>query len=82
MRFVVFGHEAVRSSGLMSKIEAVGKMQKSQPTRNGVMVDKPLPVEDLSPNTKTIAAMKQARQGKLKRFADVETLMRDLKASD
>jgi hypothetical protein len=36
----------------------------------------------LVPNTKTISAMKAAREGKTKAFASVEALMADLKADD
>ena len=44
--------------------------------------DKALPFEPLVPNAETIAAMKEARQGKLARFASVDDLMRDLHAED
>ncbi|MEA3390712.1 MAG: type II toxin-antitoxin system RelB/DinJ family antitoxin [Pseudomonadota bacterium] len=44
--------------------------------------DKALPFEPLVPNAETIAAMKEAREGKGKRFATVEELMADLNADD
>ncbi len=44
--------------------------------------DKALPFEPLKPNAETIAAMKEARLGKLKRFDSVEALMADLDADD
>jgi len=44
--------------------------------------DKALPFEPLTPNAETIAAMKEARRGGLKSFADVEALMADLDADD
>jgi DNA-damage-inducible protein J len=47
-----------------------------------VAKEKALPFEPLSPNTKTIRAMKQARKAKLKGFARVEDLMADLNAKD
>jgi DNA-damage-inducible protein J len=47
-----------------------------------VAKEKALPFEPLSPNAKTIRAMKEARRGKLKRFDSVEALMTDLNASD
>ncbi len=36
----------------------------------------------LTPNEETIAAMREARQGKLTGFADGDALMRDLHAED
>ncbi len=36
----------------------------------------------LTPNEETIAAMQEARHGKLTSFADVDALMRDLHAED
>ena len=44
--------------------------------------EKVLPFEPLVPNKKTIAAMKEARRGKLPSFATVEELMADLDADD
>jgi len=44
--------------------------------------DKALPFEPLTPNAATIAAMKEARAGKLKSFASVDALMADLDADD
>ena len=41
--------------------------------------EKALPFEPLVPNAKTIAAMKEARQGGLARFEGVDELMADLK---
>jgi DNA-damage-inducible protein J len=47
-----------------------------------VAKEKALPFEPLSPNARTIRAMKEARRSKLKRFARVEDLMADLNAKD
>lgn len=44
--------------------------------------DKALPFEPLIPNETTIAAMREARTGKLKSFDSVEALMADLHAED
>lgn len=44
--------------------------------------EKALPFEPLIPNAKTIKAMKDARQGKVKAFATVKDLMADLDADD
>ena len=44
--------------------------------------DKALPFEPLTPNAETIAAMREARAGKLASFADVDALMSDLDADD
>lgn len=44
--------------------------------------DKALPFEPLIPNETTIAAMREARTGKLKRFDSVEALMAHLHAED
>ncbi len=44
--------------------------------------EKILPFEPLSPNAETIAAMKEARKGKLKSFSSVNDLMADLNADD
>ena len=47
-----------------------------------VAKEKALPFEPMTPNAKTIRAMKEARAGKLKRFAQVEDLMAELNAKD
>ncbi len=47
-----------------------------------VAAEKALPFEPLTPNAETIAAMREARQGKLPRFKNVEDLLRDLNAGD
>ncbi len=47
-----------------------------------VAKEKALPFEPLVPNEETIAAMKEARGGKLKAFDDVDALMVDLKIED
>lgn len=47
-----------------------------------VAAEKALPFEPLTPNAETIAAMREARQGKLPRFKSVEDLLRDLNAGD
>lgn len=44
--------------------------------------EKALPFEPLTPNETTIAAMKEAREGKGKRFGTVADLMADLDADD
>ncbi len=44
--------------------------------------EKALPFDPLVPNETTIAAMREARAGKLKRFDSVEGLMADLHAED
>ncbi len=44
--------------------------------------EKMLPFEPLTPNETTIAAMREARAGKLKSFDSVEALMADLHAED
>ena len=44
--------------------------------------EKALPFAPLTPNAKTIRAMKEARAGKLRSFKSVETLMADLNAKD
>lgn len=44
--------------------------------------EKALPFEPLVPNEATIAAMREARGGNLKRFDNVEALMADLHAED
>ena len=47
-----------------------------------VAQDKALPFDPWVPNAETIAAMKQARQEKLPRFANVDALIADLNAPD
>jgi len=47
-----------------------------------VAQDKALPFEPLIPNASTIKAIKEARKGKLPRFATVDALMADLNAAD
>ena len=42
--------------------------------------EKALPFEPLVPNAETVAAMRETREGKLARFADVDALMKDLDA--
>jgi DNA-damage-inducible protein J len=44
--------------------------------------EKALPFDTLIPNKATIAAMKEARKGKLKSFAGVDALMADLNEND
>ncbi|WP_199554922.1 type II toxin-antitoxin system RelB/DinJ family antitoxin [Sandaracinobacteroides hominis] len=44
--------------------------------------DKALPFEPLTPNATTIAAMKEAREGKAKRVGSIADLMSDLNADD
>lgn len=44
--------------------------------------EKSLPFEPLVPNAATIAAMREARQGDLPRFDNVQALMADLHADD
>jgi DNA-damage-inducible protein J len=44
--------------------------------------DKALPFEPLKPNAETIAAMHEARKGKLKSFGSGAALMADLDAGD
>ncbi|MDR1277025.1 MAG: type II toxin-antitoxin system RelB/DinJ family antitoxin [Candidatus Accumulibacter sp.] len=44
--------------------------------------EKVLPFEPLVPNETTLAAMREARAGNLKRFDSVEALMADLHAED
>ncbi len=44
--------------------------------------EKALPFEPLVPNAETIAAMKEARRGKMKSFDSVDTLLEDLKEED
>ena len=47
-----------------------------------VAQEKALPFEPLIPNATTIAAMKEAQQGNLARFASVNELMDELNADD
>jgi DNA-damage-inducible protein J len=47
-----------------------------------IALEKALPFEPLVPNETTIAAMREARAGNLKRFDSVEELMTDLNAPD
>jgi DNA-damage-inducible protein J len=44
--------------------------------------EKALPFEPLVPNEETVAAMREAGNGKLPRFKDVDALMKDLNAGD
>ena len=44
--------------------------------------EKALPFEPLVPNAETIAAMKEARSGKLKSFGSVDALLDDLNEED
>ncbi len=44
--------------------------------------DKALPFEPLIPNADTLAAMKEARAGKLPSFNNIDALMADLNADD
>lgn len=47
-----------------------------------IATEKVLPFEPLVPNTETIAAMKEARRGKLKSFENMDALLKDLNAKD
>jgi DNA-damage-inducible protein J len=47
-----------------------------------VAKEKALPFEPLIPNEKTIAAMRDARQGKVKSAKNVKSLLEDLNAKD
>jgi DNA-damage-inducible protein J len=47
-----------------------------------VAKEKILPFDPLTPNEKTIAAMKKARKGKLKSFTSIDKWMADLYAND
>ncbi len=47
-----------------------------------VAAEKALPFEPLIPNADTVAAMREARKGKLPRFRNVDDLMKDLNAGD
>ncbi len=44
--------------------------------------EKALPFDPLIPNDKTIAAMREAREGKLKSFDSIDALMADLNAKN
>ena len=47
-----------------------------------IAAEKALPFDPLVPNAKTIAAMKEARNGGLPRFDSIDALMADLNADD
>jgi DNA-damage-inducible protein J len=47
-----------------------------------IAADKALPFERLVPNEKTIAAMREARTGKLPRFRSTKDLLRELNKGD
>ena len=47
-----------------------------------VAKEKALPFDPLIPNEETIAAMKEARKGKLKSFTSINDLMADLNEKD
>ena len=47
-----------------------------------VATEKALPFDPLVPNAKTIAAMRDARSGKVRSFETVDALMEDLNAPD
>ena len=47
-----------------------------------VAQEKALPFELLAPNAQTVAAMKEARRGRLASFDSVEALLNDLNARD
>ena len=47
-----------------------------------VAKEKALPFDPLIPNEETIAAMKEARKGKLKSFSSINDLMTDLNEKD
>ena len=44
--------------------------------------EKALPFEPLVPNPETVAAMREARKGKLPRFKNAKDLMQELNAGD
>jgi len=44
--------------------------------------DKALPFEPLIPNEETVAAMREARAGGLKKYGSVDALMAELNADD
>jgi DNA-damage-inducible protein J len=47
-----------------------------------IAADKALPFEPLVPNEETIAAMREARAGKLPRFKNTKDLLRELNEGD
>jgi DNA-damage-inducible protein J len=47
-----------------------------------IAVERALPFEPLVPNEKTIAAMREARTGKLPRFKGTKDLLRELNEGD
>ena len=47
-----------------------------------VALEKALPFEPLIPNDETIAAMREARKGRLKSFTSIKDLMADLNAEN
>ncbi len=47
-----------------------------------IAAEKALPFEPLVPNAETIAAMREARNGRSPRFKTVEALFADLNAGD
>ena len=47
-----------------------------------IAAEKALPFEPLVPNDKTVAAMREARAGKLPRFKTAKDLLKDLNAGD
>lgn len=47
-----------------------------------IAAEKSLPFEPLVPNATTIAAMKEARAGKLKSYDNVQAMLADLDAED
>ncbi len=47
-----------------------------------IAAEKALPFEPLVPNDETVAAMREARKGRLPRFKTVDDLMKDLNAGD
>ena len=53
-----------------------------RPLLTRVAREKALPFEPLVPNAETVAAMKEARRGKLPAFKSVNAIMADLNADD
>ena len=47
-----------------------------------VVAEKALPFDPLVPNAETIAALRDARRGKVRSFENVDALMEDLNAPD
>ena len=47
-----------------------------------VAAEKALPFDPLVPNAETVAAMRDARSGKVRSFETVDALMEDLNAPD